>query len=351
MTSESKQCSICLDKLLTFGRINSCEHDFHFRCIRKWSKLSNRCPTCRLSFSEIRHLKNGKIAKKVKVSEAFIEDSSEDEEFIAGCFVCGGDPQGTMVDCEGYFGCQNIAHFDCLNKSEIDFWVCNECSLDLSEDSLNEEASNNSLECLNCMICKKSVATEAQPCKGFFGCVNIIHPACNSSLNQDWTCPDCEMSADEVLINSDSDEPSLYSPKKSLSSDKNNDLIVISSDSESDLIEIEDKFGVQLIRQSKQLPLQAPRNRRLNTSLCVSFSEICELPQKRICPDVENETGVLIREWVRSEMENLGGLKFGVGKVCRVVAKQIMQDGGDLGNKDRIRKVTQEYMARILDKV
>ena len=90
MSIETLECGICLDKLLTKGRINSCEHDFHFRCIRKWSRLSNKCPTCRVAFSEIAHEKNSKVVKRVKISETVEylgEEASEDSgDFILGVF-------------------------------------------------------------------------------------------------------------------------------------------------------------------------------------------------------------------------------------------------------------------------
>lgn len=445
MTSESKQCSICLDKVLTFGKLNSCEHDFHFKCIKKWSKLSNRCPTCRVTFSEISHQKREKILKKVKVSEVFIEESSEDEDFLATCFVCGDDSLEFIVNCQGV-ECENFAHIYCLSRNEVDNWYCDECELELNEGSIDEELSSDfkycdicnklveeggkscsedecaavaHFHCLNrsdydfwlckicehvlddfileektrmslsetkhCEICNNIVINGGKFCDGYY-CVKKAHFQCLYEEEKFyWECETCDLvnpgnvankeknvessepkicekvinleksfqiseftdfglDSKAVIIQSDNEE-SIFLPKLRILDEKDK-FIVISSDSESDLIEIEDKSGVQFIRQSQQAPLKTFKDKGPSGGLCVNLNEICELPQKRKHCDKEKEPILgCVREWVRSELENIGEVNLGVGKVFRAVVKLVAQNGGDFGNRDRICKAVQEFVA------
>jgi hypothetical protein len=43
------ECSICFDKFKKgqYKRELNCKHDFHKKCIDKWSKENNSCPICR----------------------------------------------------------------------------------------------------------------------------------------------------------------------------------------------------------------------------------------------------------------------------------------------------------------
>ena len=47
-------CAICLDDVTERGTIDSCDHQFCYKCIQEWSKRKNTCPNCRLSFNTIR---------------------------------------------------------------------------------------------------------------------------------------------------------------------------------------------------------------------------------------------------------------------------------------------------------
>lgn len=84
MDSENKTCGnvysgICYEKILSLGKINSCDHSFHYKCIFRWSRISNDCPMCRIKFSEISHLKGSKLLKKIKIHE----DSLSVEENVS----------------------------------------------------------------------------------------------------------------------------------------------------------------------------------------------------------------------------------------------------------------------------
>ena len=42
------ECSICLEDVEFYRRKRlSCNHVFHYNCIKKWSKQKNSCPNCR----------------------------------------------------------------------------------------------------------------------------------------------------------------------------------------------------------------------------------------------------------------------------------------------------------------
>lgn len=47
------QCNICFDDVKGRGTIDSCDHQFCYKCIQRWSKRSNTCPCCRARFNTI----------------------------------------------------------------------------------------------------------------------------------------------------------------------------------------------------------------------------------------------------------------------------------------------------------
>ena len=49
---EKEICSICLGEVENRGKI-SCDHAFCFDCIKKWSEVTNLCPTCKKPFTKI----------------------------------------------------------------------------------------------------------------------------------------------------------------------------------------------------------------------------------------------------------------------------------------------------------
>lgn len=46
-------CPICLNHCVAPSKINNCTHIYCNRCIRKWSKMSSKCPLCRSCFDKI----------------------------------------------------------------------------------------------------------------------------------------------------------------------------------------------------------------------------------------------------------------------------------------------------------
>ena len=62
-------CVICLKANITnLASINSCDHTFCYKCIKKWYKTNystnNKCPLCRKPFNTIQKIKKRKINKK-----------------------------------------------------------------------------------------------------------------------------------------------------------------------------------------------------------------------------------------------------------------------------------------------
>ena len=147
MKSDNKTCGICFDNILSTGKINSCEHDFHYKCIVRWSKISSNCPTCRIAFTEICHIKCGKLLKKIHINEdshTTEEDisNSDIEEWQAVCGICLSTSPEFLLVCEGGSGCSNVVHSYCLPpNSSPDHWLCDDCEGEASESLASEESS------------------------------------------------------------------------------------------------------------------------------------------------------------------------------------------------------------------
>ena len=129
--SEEKVCGICLNKLSSEGKLDNCHHPFHFRCIYKWSKLSNFCPTCRKPFTSIKHYRKRQLLKSVPVfaknPEFSSEEESEEEAYQTCCFCHEERSQQAMVSCDTE-NCLRQFHLSCLpDSSSAREWLCPEC--------------------------------------------------------------------------------------------------------------------------------------------------------------------------------------------------------------------------------
>jgi hypothetical protein len=147
---------ICLEKASSYGRLSGCEHTFHFCCITRWSKISNLCPTCRVSFRHISHFKGAHFIKKVTVKRPRSQDDSEaegqwassEDEWGVVCKICGEAEQSDdlLVLCDGEEGeCPNAYHMLCLglDQSPAGRWLCSECQV--LEDAQEEVSSEYSV--------------------------------------------------------------------------------------------------------------------------------------------------------------------------------------------------------------
>lgn len=46
-TIDNKECSICLEEMITNVQILTCKHEFHKKCLQRWCSENNICPICR----------------------------------------------------------------------------------------------------------------------------------------------------------------------------------------------------------------------------------------------------------------------------------------------------------------
>lgn len=135
MASEGGICGnvklgICLETLKCKGKIDSCNHTFHFKCILRWSYISNVCPTCRKSFAQIEHFRGSKFLKKVFVSE----------DCDSACNICHVDEnQELLVLCDGE-DCDKVYHTYCVGLESYprSRFLCAECQARDSGDSCSE---------------------------------------------------------------------------------------------------------------------------------------------------------------------------------------------------------------------
>jgi hypothetical protein len=60
-------CSICLNEIKRTCKLNCCNHQFCFGCIRQWTKKNNTCPLCRAEIGSI--TSTGKRKRVVEVKK------------------------------------------------------------------------------------------------------------------------------------------------------------------------------------------------------------------------------------------------------------------------------------------
>jgi hypothetical protein len=53
--SDYEPCSICLHSFEKMAILGSCMHSFCLSCIKKWAKISNKCPLCKAIFTNAIH--------------------------------------------------------------------------------------------------------------------------------------------------------------------------------------------------------------------------------------------------------------------------------------------------------
>lgn len=65
-------CVICLDKIDDIAHINCCSHKYCYKCIKKWSDETNKCPQCKKKFTSIKrytYKEEKNKRKKIEVIE------------------------------------------------------------------------------------------------------------------------------------------------------------------------------------------------------------------------------------------------------------------------------------------
>lgn len=169
-------CIICTDIVENGeqGVLDTCDHRYHYECIMRWSKISNKCPICKRIVSVVQRRQWTEAGAEEVVHEEHIpvpENLIEEhiavewvptvrgtmvpsyngytrEELDADCYVCrdGGDPSMLLL-CDGRCGRGAHCHcvgLDCIPEGE---WFCYECEeikrrqllgLDASEHQYSE---------------------------------------------------------------------------------------------------------------------------------------------------------------------------------------------------------------------
>ena len=67
--SAAETCGVCLEPFKKRGKINSCNHMFCYKCIKKWMSSSNSCPLCKKRVTSLTAVSvaTGKAGKKEKI--------------------------------------------------------------------------------------------------------------------------------------------------------------------------------------------------------------------------------------------------------------------------------------------
>ena len=47
MSVDNKECSICLEEMITDIQVLTCKHEFHKKCVQRWCLENKICPICR----------------------------------------------------------------------------------------------------------------------------------------------------------------------------------------------------------------------------------------------------------------------------------------------------------------
>jgi len=115
-------------KKLMEARITSCRHRYCRHCIRKWSKIDNRCPQCKRHFNWIIHRnKKEKVVKQqhVNIIEFMVE--------LIRNFLYNNDFRYTMTTAIMRANTTALALFDFLYHIVIDFDIKH--IVDISDDT------------------------------------------------------------------------------------------------------------------------------------------------------------------------------------------------------------------------
>jgi len=73
---------ICLETIVTRGKLSSCDHGFCFDCIHKWSEQTNTCPICKQRFSQLKRIEPEDNAPKEEQSRRGTKRKKEDVDVV-----------------------------------------------------------------------------------------------------------------------------------------------------------------------------------------------------------------------------------------------------------------------------
>lgn len=320
---------ICFEKILSLGKINSCDHSFHYKCIYRWSRISNNCPTCRIGFSEICNVKANKILKRIKIyedSHSTEEDvsNSDIEEWQAICPICQSSDEECLLICEGEYGCSNVCHSYCLNiRPTPTRWICQDCEVQESESLADEESSSGEKSSEICSDLDSDPDAEYQPVPESPVLRRSTRKAKRTSRRIKF-----ETSSEESAASSDSDN--------SNSTDSN-------------------RYGNRPSRKTKPLTINLRKSLIDQQSLLA-----CKLPRKRNRDEVQSNYKDLkhfvnnfVKTEIRKELENFPGDRLNADRIERVLIGIIsnnkrLSDYQDPRTVQKMKTVIKNYVAGLI---
>ncbi len=139
--SHKKKCIICFDEINEPAKLDGCDHEFCFPCIKSWSQLTNFCPICKKEFVKILYLRNNIQTELRVIKQKFkFYDLENNEETSKICFICNleqdSNPLNENNSMEICVVCKyNVCHSSCLDLKDIqdDGWICKVCKECLNE--------------------------------------------------------------------------------------------------------------------------------------------------------------------------------------------------------------------------
>ena len=136
------------------AKLDSCDHEFCYPCIKSWSQLTNFCPLCKVEYFKILYLENGQ-QKVIHVNRQKFKffDKDENNEVSKKCLICDKEELDNPLDdldesdkvMKVCIVCKfNVCHLKCMeiddrkkdknqNKEENEGWICKVCN-----DCMNE---------------------------------------------------------------------------------------------------------------------------------------------------------------------------------------------------------------------
>eukprot|EP00808_Paulinella_micropora_P001820 g25710.t1 len=133
MDRTADRCAICLSKILHPASPNSCLHEFCFKCLLGWSKVSTTCPSCRMRFNQIHAREPGEDWTYVEVEEKIQSRAGLPVLTSPSCLLCGSSrDEQIMLRCDG---CMGAYHGYCLTPPQQGqppgLWFCPTCPTEL----------------------------------------------------------------------------------------------------------------------------------------------------------------------------------------------------------------------------
>lgn len=136
-----------MGRINIISKLNTCNHQFCFDCIKKWEKRKKICPLCRAPFSFFTNFRNqnselinigNKNEKIESLSPNNICPKSLKLPILEICYICGKyGTNSSVFTCQickkykAHYWCENLENFN------LGIYICSSC-LKLRKQRLNE---------------------------------------------------------------------------------------------------------------------------------------------------------------------------------------------------------------------